>query len=94
MILPTKHINFSQSLLGLGAYILSQLKSPKTIDDLWDAYKVDYKNNMYPRDAYKVDHKNNVHLARHSFDNLVMTLIFLYSIGSVAENNGVIEKCD
>jgi len=79
MILPTKHINFSQSLLGLGAYILSQLQSPKTIDDLWSAYKVDYKNNVY--------------LAKHSFDNLVMTLIFLYSIGSVAENDGVIEKC-
>ena len=79
MILPTKHINFSQSLLGLGAYILSQLQSPKSIDDLWD--------------AYKVDHKNNVYLAKHSFDNLVMTLIFLYSIGSVAENDGVIEKC-
>lgn len=79
MILPTKHINFSQSLLGLGAYILSQLKSPKTIDDLWDAYKVDYKNNVY--------------LAKHSFDNLVMTLVFLYSIGSVTENKGVIEKC-
>jgi len=79
MILPTKHINFSQSLLGLGAYLLSQLQSPKSIDELWDAYKVDYKNNVY--------------LTKHSFDNLVMTLIFLYSIGSVTENNGVIEKC-
>jgi len=79
MILPTKHINFSQSLLGLGAYLLSQLKSSKTIDELWDSYKVDYENNVY--------------LAKHSFDNLVMTLIFLYSIGSIAENNGVIEKC-
>lgn len=79
MILPTKHINFSQSLLGLGAYILTQLHSPKNIDELWEAYKVDYKNNIY--------------LAKHSFDNLVMTLIFLYSVGSVTENNGVIQKC-
>lgn len=79
MILPTKHINFSQSLLGLGAYLLSQLKSPKTIDELWDTYKADYKNNIY--------------LAKHSFDNLVMTLIFLYSIGSVTETDGVIKKC-
>lgn len=79
MILPTKHINFSQSLLGLGAYILTQLQSPKSIDELWEAYKVDYKNNIY--------------LAKHSFDNLVMTLIFLYSVGSVTENNGVIKKC-
>jgi len=79
MILPTKHINFSQSLLGLGAYILSQLESPKSIDELWETYKTDYKKNTY--------------LAKHSFDNLVMTLIFLYGIGSVSENDGVIEKC-
>ncbi len=79
MILPTKHINFSQSLLGLGAYILSQIQSPKTIDELWETYKLDYENKIY--------------LARHSFDNLVMTLIFLYSIGSVVEKEGVIEKC-
>lgn len=79
MILPTKHINFSKSLLGLGAYILSQLKSPKSIDELWGMYKMDYKNH--------------VSLAKHSFDNLVMALIFLYSIGSVAEKDGVIEKC-
>ena len=79
MILPTKHINFSQSLLGLGAYILSQLQAPKNIDELWEAYSVDYENNIY--------------LAKHSFDNLVMTLIFLYGIGSVIEKDGVIEKC-
>ena len=79
MILPSKHINFSKSFLGLGAYILSQLQSPKTIDDLWDAYNVDYKNNVYP--------------AKQSFENLVMTLIFLYSVGSIPENDGVIEKC-
>ena len=38
MILPTKHINFSHSLLGLGAYILSQLQSPRSIDALWEKY--------------------------------------------------------
>lgn len=79
MILPTKHINFSQSLLGLGAYVLSQLSTPKTIDELWNDYSDDYKNKVY--------------LAKHSFDNLVMTIIFLYSIDSITENNGVITKC-
>ncbi len=79
MILPTKHINFSQSLLGLGAYLLSQLQSPKSIDELWEEYNNDYKNNVY--------------LAKHSFDNLVMTLIFLFGVGSVIEKDGVIEKC-
>lgn len=79
MILPTKHTNFSQSLLGLGAYILSQLQSPKSIDELWENYTIDYKNRRY--------------LVKHSFDNIVMTLIFLYSIGSIIEKEGVIEKC-
>lgn len=79
MILPTKHINFSQSLLGFGAYLLSQLQSPKSIDDLWEIYTADYKNKIY--------------LANHNFDNLVMALIFLYSINSISEKNGVIRKC-
>ena len=79
MILPTKHINFSQSLLGLGSYVLSQLQSPKSIDELWEKYEVDYENKIY--------------LAKHSFDNLIMTLLFLYSIGSVSEQDGVIKKC-
>lgn len=79
MILPTKHINFSQSLLGLGAYILSELSLPKSIDELWNIYLIDYNNKVY--------------LAKHSFDNLVMTLIFLYTIGSISEKDGVIKKC-
>ena len=79
MILPTTCINFSQSLLGFGAYILSQLNTPKSVDTLWQQYMKDYHNNHYP--------------AKQSFDNLVMTLIFLYSVSSVTEKAGVIEKC-
>jgi len=79
MILPSKHINFSQSLLGLGAYVLSQLSSPRSVDSLWEGYLADYNNQSY--------------LAKHSFDNLVMTLIFLYSIGRILERGGVVEKC-
>jgi hypothetical protein len=79
MILPTKHINFSQSLLGLGSYVLMQLQSPKNIDELWKKYETDYENEIY--------------LAKHSFDNLIMTLLFLYSIGSILEKDGVIKKC-
>ena len=79
MILPTKHINFSRSLLGFGAYVLSQLNASKSVDELWD--------------NYLEDHKNKVYVAKQSFDNLVMTLIFLYAIGSITEKKGVIEKC-
>jgi hypothetical protein len=78
MIIPTKHINFSQSLLGFGSYILSNLDKPKTIDDLWKKYKLDFSNNLY--------------CAKHSFDNLVLTIIFLYSIDVVLEKNGEIAK--
>ena len=82
MILPTKHTNFSQSLLGLGAYILSKLNSPKSVDELWRQYQMDCTSR--------------VDLAKHTFDNLVMTLIFLYSIDVIIEQNGIILKpyCD
>jgi len=36
MILPTKHINPSDSLLGIGALILERLKTTKTVTQLWD----------------------------------------------------------
>ena len=79
MILPTKHLNFSQSLLGLGAFVLSKLDRPKSIDELWDAYLTDYNNKHY--------------LAKHSFDNLMITLLFLFSIERIVEKEGRIEKC-
>ena len=79
MIIPTKHTNFSESLLGFGSYILTQLESPESIDDLWNQYQVDYKNKIY--------------FAKHSFDNLLLTIVFLHSIGAVNEKNGIIIKC-
>lgn len=36
MILPTKHVNLSQSLLGLGARVLRQLDRPTTPSRLWE----------------------------------------------------------
>jgi hypothetical protein len=36
MILPTKHINPLDSLLGVGALILGRLKTTKTVTQLWD----------------------------------------------------------
>lgn len=79
MIMPSKHINFSQSLLGFGSYLLSKLKTPKSVDDLWIEYQGDLKNDFYS--------------APHSFDSLNLALIFLYSINAIKENNGIISKC-
>jgi len=36
MILPTKHIDPLDSLLGIGALILERLKTSKTVTQLWD----------------------------------------------------------
>lgn len=80
MIIPTKHTNFSESLLGFGSYILTQLESPESIDSLWNQYQNDFNKNLY--------------YAKHSFDNLLLTIVFLHSIGVVKEQNGVVIKCN
>jgi hypothetical protein len=36
MILPSKHIKLSSSLLGLGAEILPHISEPRTITSLWN----------------------------------------------------------
>jgi len=36
MILTTKHVPVEQSLVGLGAMILSRLNRPRTITGLWE----------------------------------------------------------
>lgn len=80
MIIPTKHTNFSESLLGFGSYILNKIEKNKSVDELWNEYLNDYKNKIYP--------------AKHSFDNLLLTLTFLYSLGILEELNGGVIKCN
>ena len=79
MILPTKHTNLSESILGLSGYLLSFLKQrPYSIDELWDELK-----NAAARD-YSL-YKN------HTFDNVVFAIDLLYMIGAVnIDENGKI----
>lgn len=79
MLIPTKHTNFSESIIGYGSYILSQLDRPKSVDALWKKYQIDYKNERY--------------YSKHNFDNHILTIIFLYSINAIEDENGVIKKC-
>lgn len=70
MILPTKHIKFTESLFGLGGYILKNIQiQPKTIDQLWNKVRSLNKNETF--DAY------------HGFDNLILALNYLYMIGAI-----------
>jgi hypothetical protein len=80
MIAPSKHINFSESLLGLGSFILKNLDKPRSLDELWRKYKSDHINQLY--------------YAKHSFDNFILTIVFLYSMSLVTEKDGEILKCD
>ncbi len=81
MLMPNKHISFSESLLGFGSYLLQELKdSPKSVDALWALYRSDLELERYS--------------VKHSFDTFLLTVVFLYSIGVVKETEeGVIELC-
>jgi len=80
MIIPTKHTHFSESLLGFGAYLLEKIDSIKTIDSLWNEYQNDLSKGRFP--------------AKHSFDNLLLTFVFLHSIGAVEEKDGGVVRCN
>jgi len=71
MILPAKHIKFSQSLIGLGGFILSFLKKPMTIDEIWTKYSNTSKKR-YP--------------GYHDFDNIILAINLLFIMGSVELN--------
>lgn len=79
MIMPSKHINFSESLLGFGSYVLKNLDKPKSIDELWKKYQLDLANDL--------------NIAKQSFDNLILTIAFLHLIGAVIEIDGEVVKC-
>ena len=80
MILPTKHTTIEQSFLGFGAYLLQILDKNNTVDLLWQKYQADYKSQIYP--------------VKHTFDNLILTLVFLYTIGAISETQGELKKCN
>ena len=80
MILPTKHIRFSESLLGLGGVVLKIIKEPKTIDEIWFKFS-EFNNDKKVFPAY------------HNFDNVILALNYLFIIGAVSiDKNGKIQN--
>lgn len=69
MIFPKKHIELSESLFGLGSFILSILKKPLEVDEVWSKLSKSIETKEYP--------------CYHSFDNMILALDFLYIIGAV-----------
>ena len=80
MILPDKHIRFSESLLGLGALVLESLDTPISIDALWNELHSQMERGVFP--------------AKHSFDNLVLTVDILFAVGAIRlDRNGRLVRC-
>lgn len=68
MLLPDKHIGFAESLIGLGSFVLENLKNPKNIDALWRNFEK-VRGTEYP--------------AFHSFDNMILAVDALFALGAI-----------
>lgn len=80
MLLPDKHIRMSESLLGLGAFLIGLLRQPQTVDTIWLEYRKARESGIYP--------------AHHTFENVVLALDVLFAIKAInVADNGFIEKC-
>lgn len=73
MVFPTKHIKISESLFGLGSFILSVIKQkPENLDGIWNEYRKINNSYDFP--------------ANHNFDNLILAVDYLYLIGLIDLN--------
>ena len=81
MLLPDKHISLAESILGLGAFVLSVLDRPQSLDRLHAKVSRACESGELP--------------AQHGFDNVLLALLFLYSIDAVRiSETGGVERCD
>lgn len=80
MIIPSKHTNLSESIIGLAGFLLSFLtNSAYSIDELWGKIQQTEEGHTYFRN--------------HSFDNVVIAIDLLYMMGVINMNDqGKIEK--
>ena len=80
MLLPDKHIRMSESLLGLGSFLIGTLYQPRTVDEIWFIYRKARELGDFP--------------AHHTFENVVLALDVLFSINAIKlDNDGLIKKC-
>ncbi len=80
MLLPDKHISVAESILGLGAFILSQLERPRSVDQLHNLVLEANGTNQLP--------------AYHDVDSVSLSILFLYTIGAVEmTTSGDICRC-
>lgn len=55
MILPTKYLNESETILGVGAVILEKLNDEISLSELWESTKRNYFVGTYERFILALD---------------------------------------
>lgn len=55
MILPAKHIKLSESLIGIGAFILEVLKKPMTLEESWKEFNKKYMDTGIIKKKFNID---------------------------------------
>ncbi|MBU1627129.1 hypothetical protein KKB18_07140 [bacterium] len=55
MILPTKHIKISNSLLNVGATLLRYIEEPQTVTSLWNETRILPEINTFERFTLGLD---------------------------------------
>lgn len=79
-LLPEKHVRTSESLIGLGAIVLSSLKSEaKDLDSIWEFVKEDKRTKQSINGSI-------------TFDVVILAIDLLFAIGAIRMNGeGAIE---
>lgn len=77
MLMPTKHIKTENALLGVGGDVLAQLDTPKTVSRLF------YDLQQLRKDS---------ELPTLQFDWFLLALDFLYTVGAIRLDSGLIRK--
>lgn len=74
MILPGKHLKQDRALLGVGAVILDVMEEGQTVSEVWE----------------KVQKHRDNSFSTLSFDWFALSLSFLYAIGVVEYDQGIL----
>lgn len=78
MLLPTKHLPAEQSLLWIGAEILTLLNAPKTVSRVWEELRKLRKDSFESSTV--------------TYDWFVLALDVLYMFGAIELHRGKIRK--
>lgn len=80
-LLPSKHVHLNETLIGLGAVVLNELRAAKTPDDLWEAIKELKRRRKFVPEKI-------------SFEDLILVIDCLYALQTIRANEkGELIRC-